>query len=113
VGSEAIGSGNDQRRCQAGPEGIGEGAEGHQKEPEPQGRVAAQHGHQTSGAVVLQLSQSQPASDGRVPGQLQRGWEKGTPVSSSFASGRKKHIGFVCRVEVSLYNYPTFPEMFL
>jgi len=28
VGSEAIGSGNDQRRCQAGPEGIGEGAEG-------------------------------------------------------------------------------------
>jgi len=68
VGGEAIGSEDDHRRSQAGPEGIGEeAAEGHQKKPEPQGRVAAQHGRQTSRAVVLQLSPSQPASDGRVP----------------------------------------------
>lgn len=54
---------------------------------------------------LLQLSPNQPASDGRVPGQLQRGWEKGVPVSSRFASvTKKKAYGFVCRVDVSLYD---------
>jgi hypothetical protein len=118
VGGEAIGSGDDHRRSQAGPEGIGEGAaEGRQKQPEPQGRVAAaQHGRQTSRAVVLQLSQSQPASDGRGTSQAsyREGGEKGTPVSSSVGRVREGHIGLYVGVEVSLYNYvQNFPETFL
>jgi len=53
----------------------------------------------------------EPASHGRVPGQLQRGWEKGTPVSSSFASVREKRIGLY--VGYSYRCLTIFPEMFL